>query len=160
MQHRIQMVRTDAKLSVQAFAERIGVSREAVRLLESGKSAKPAERTIRDICREFNINREWLVTGEGEMKVKTTQPASLDTMAQANQIDALTRAVVETLIEMPQAQRDAFLRLVQDVAERVRRADADSAQPLQIDQDVKALIRDAKAQGKLDYPDAPELQTK
>lgn len=157
MNERIRAVREALGLSRNKFGEKFYVSQDVINNLERGR-VTPTKEYINGICQQYNVNEHWLRTGEGEMF--QPQPASLDTMAQANQIDALTRAVVETLIEMPQAQRDAFLRLVQDVAERVRRADADSAQPLQIDQDVKALIRDAKAQGKLDYPDAPELQTK
>lgn len=157
MPERIRQLRQRLGLSQTEFAKRMGMTRSMISNLELGLIEIP-DYKLSMICQQYNVNEHWLRTGEGEMF--QPQPASLDAMAQANQIDALTRAVVETLIEMPQAQRDAFTQLVQDVAERVRRAEADGAQPLQIDQDVKALIRDAKAQGRLDSPDIPELQTK
>lgn len=48
------------------FAQRLGVSRPFVSELCSG-SKNPSDRTIQDICREFNVNEHWLRTGEGEM---------------------------------------------------------------------------------------------
>ena len=49
-----------------AFAERLNVSQAFVSQLCSGTS-NPSDRTISDICREFNVSEEWLRTGEGEM---------------------------------------------------------------------------------------------
>lgn len=64
MNLRIKEIRTDANLSMRAFAERIGISSSAVALIETGKN-NPSEQTIRAICSEFRVFREWLETGEG-----------------------------------------------------------------------------------------------
>ena len=48
------------------FAERINVSQAFVSQLTKGVS-QPSDRTIADICREFGVNEEWLLTGQGEM---------------------------------------------------------------------------------------------
>lgn len=157
MNERIKAIREALGLSRRKFGEKFYVSQDVINNLERGR-VTPTKEYINGICQQYNVNEHWLRTGEGEMF--QPQPASLDSIAQANQIDALTRAVVETLIEMPQVQRDAFLQLVKNVAERVRRAEADDAQPLQIDQDVKAIIRDAKAKGALEGLDAQGVQTK
>lgn len=63
---RIKTVREKAGLSQTAFAAKIGVSRSAVNKIESGEN-NPAERTIRVIASEFNVNYDWLTKGEGEM---------------------------------------------------------------------------------------------
>ncbi len=49
-----------------AVADRLNVSQAFVSQLCTGKT-NPSDRTISDICREFNVNEEWLRTGEGEM---------------------------------------------------------------------------------------------
>ena len=49
-----------------AVADRLNVSQAFVSQLCAGKT-NPSDRTISDICREFNVNEEWLRTGEGEM---------------------------------------------------------------------------------------------
>lgn len=38
-----------------------------------GGVSAPSDRTIADICREFNVNETWLRTGEGEMFVKLSR---------------------------------------------------------------------------------------
>ncbi len=44
----------------------IGISRFSISNYESGKRVL-TERVIRDLCREFNVEYEWLTEGEGEM---------------------------------------------------------------------------------------------
>lgn len=66
MHERIKIVRQTYALSMQAFGDRLGVSASSVAKLESGVN-NPSERTIRAICSEFNIRRDWLETGEGDM---------------------------------------------------------------------------------------------
>lgn len=48
-----------------AFAERLNVSQAFVSQLCSG-AKQPSDRTISDICREFDVREEWLKTGDGE----------------------------------------------------------------------------------------------
>ena len=51
------------------FAQRLNVSQAFVTQMTKGVS-RPSDRTISDICREFNVDEEWLRTGEGEMFIK------------------------------------------------------------------------------------------
>lgn len=71
MNNRVREVRQQAGLSMRSFGDRLGVSSAAVSKIETGINV-PSEQTIRAICSEFNINRDWLVDGIGDMKV--TQP--------------------------------------------------------------------------------------
>ena len=48
------------------FSKKINLSRNYIALIESGDRV-PSDRTISDICREYNINEKWLRTGEGDM---------------------------------------------------------------------------------------------
>ena len=67
LKNRIKKVRTDSKLSMEKFGERIGITKSSVSLLESGKN-NPSAQTLKLICKEFNINYDWLVTGEGNQE--------------------------------------------------------------------------------------------
>ena len=51
------------------FGSKIGLKPNSVSDIESGKN-KPTNQTIKAICREFNINEDWLQTEEGEMQSK------------------------------------------------------------------------------------------
>lgn len=66
MHERIKAVREASGLSMRAFGDRLGVGSSSVALWENGRN-NPSERTIRAICSEFNIRRDWLETGEGDM---------------------------------------------------------------------------------------------
>lgn len=56
------------KMSQAEFAKKIGIGATAIGNLEAG-IRNPSDRTILDICREYNVNETWLRTGEGEMFV-------------------------------------------------------------------------------------------
>ena len=66
MNKRIYEVRKQADINQQEFADRIGLTKNYISLLETGVRT-PSDRTISDICREFGVNESWLRTGEGEM---------------------------------------------------------------------------------------------
>lgn len=66
MNDRIKQIRQNAGLTQLQFAERLGLSRNFIAVIETGGRV-PSDRTITDICREFNINEEWLRTGNGDM---------------------------------------------------------------------------------------------
>lgn len=79
IEDRILLIREKKELSQEEFGERIGVTKSTISLIER-KLRNPSERVLRDICREFNVNEEWLRTGEGEMFVslnRTQQIAQL-----------------------------------------------------------------------------------
>lgn len=76
MNTRIAQVRRDEGLTQEEFASRIGLSRNFVWMLEKGDRT-PSDRTVSDICREFNINETWLRTGVGEMRGETTHQERL-----------------------------------------------------------------------------------
>lgn len=63
---RILSLRESLGINQEEFAKRIGVSRNFISLVETGKR-NLSDRTVSDICREFNVNEIWLRTGEGEM---------------------------------------------------------------------------------------------
>ncbi len=67
MNERINEIRKAVGLTQGDFGAKIGgLSKNYVWMLEKGERT-PSDRTILDICREFNVNEEWLRTGQGEM---------------------------------------------------------------------------------------------
>lgn len=65
MKNRIKKIREENGYTQSAFADALMISRSAVSKIESGENS-PSEQTIEIICRDFNINKNWLKTGEGE----------------------------------------------------------------------------------------------
>lgn len=66
MNERIKKLRQQLGLSQDEFGRRLGVTRGAVTNIELNK-VEPKPLFVDLICREFNVNEEWLRTGEGEM---------------------------------------------------------------------------------------------
>lgn len=66
MNQRIKELRKSLNMTQDEFSSKIGLSRNFIAQIETGTKT-PSDRTINDICREFNINEEWLRTGNGEM---------------------------------------------------------------------------------------------
>lgn len=65
---RIYKAFTELGIKQVEFANRLGVSQAYIsKLFKENSDKRPSERTINDICREFNVNKEWLLTGMGEM---------------------------------------------------------------------------------------------
>lgn len=53
-------------ITQMSFASRLNITRSYISQICTGNKV-PSDRTISDICREFDVNEEWLRTGEGEM---------------------------------------------------------------------------------------------
>ncbi len=66
MKDRFKELRETLSLTQQKFADRLDISRNFVAQIEMGNKI-PSERTIKDICREFKVNYDWLVNGTGDM---------------------------------------------------------------------------------------------
>lgn len=69
---RIKAVRTDKKLTLEKFGEKIGIKKSSLSQIENGK-VNVTDRVIKSICREFNVNEHWLLTGEGDMFLNLTR---------------------------------------------------------------------------------------
>ena len=77
LNERIAHTRKTNGLTQEAFGARIGgLSRNYVWMLEKGERI-PSDRTIADICREFDVSEEWLRTGRGPMFVEKSRDEEL-----------------------------------------------------------------------------------
>ena len=87
---RIAFLIKDLGITRSAFAERLHVSGPFITGVCSG-IRNPSNRTVSDICREFNVSLAWLETGEGEMYVQRSENERLalmfaDVLAEADYI--------------------------------------------------------------------------
>lgn len=77
MHTRISKIIEELGLKKTEVAKRLRVSGPFISELCSGAKS-PSDRTISDICREFNVNEEWLRTGEGEMFLPITRDEEIE----------------------------------------------------------------------------------
>ena len=76
MNERLKKLRKTLDLTQQKFADRLGVKRNTVGQWECGINAI-TDQGVFSICREFDVNEEWLRTGEGEMFEQMTEQQKL-----------------------------------------------------------------------------------
>ena len=66
MNERIKKLRKTLGLTQREFGARIGVKPNTIATYEIGRN-EPIDAVVSLICREFDVNEQWLRTGEGEM---------------------------------------------------------------------------------------------
>ena len=66
MGQRLKLIRKTLGLTQEQLAQRLGVGKTALSMIETGK-ARLSNRNKNILVQEFNVSPEWLETGEGEM---------------------------------------------------------------------------------------------
>lgn len=101
MKDRIKQLRKALELTQQEFADKIGVKRNSFANYETGRNT-PIDAIIVSMCREFNVNEEWLRTGKGEMfnKMDSTDITYNHFGFIMGNASAQKKAVLSALVEM------------------------------------------------------------
>lgn len=73
---RIRLLRRELKLTQQEFSDQLGTKRTTLASYESGKNT-PSDAVISLISLRYNINEDWLRTGQGEMKPCISREAEI-----------------------------------------------------------------------------------
>lgn len=66
MNERIKALRKELKMSQDTFAEKLGLTKNYISLVENG-NRNLSEQSIKVLCSTLDVNEEWLRTGNGEM---------------------------------------------------------------------------------------------
>ena len=103
----------DSNLTKTAFAEKINVSQSFISRLVSGEKV-PSDRTIADICREFNISELWLRTGEGEPHIQKDEDEEfLEVMERIHMSDDdLIKRIIKAYWLMDDDEKAAIRKLI------------------------------------------------
>lgn len=101
MKDRLKELRKEFGLTQEKFAERLRMKRNSIANYEIGRN-KPIDAVIALICREFNVNENWLRTGEGEMlNVLTRNQIITDFLGDVIQEDGtFKKRLIEALAKM------------------------------------------------------------
>lgn len=117
---RIKLVRSERNITQQTFADKIGIKRNSLAMIE-GTGRNPSEPVIRAICREFNISYEWLTDGVEPMYI----PQESSDMAKLERImtgdNEYVKSIFRELADMP----DEWWEQAVDMLKRVDAAKKD-----------------------------------
>lgn len=73
---RVRELRKELQLTLEKFGKPLGVGKTAISKIENGERGL-TDRMILAICREYNVDENWLRTGEGEMFKKLNRQQEL-----------------------------------------------------------------------------------
>ena len=113
MKDRIKKIRKELDLTQQEFADRIGIKLGGVANYEIGRN-EPADSVISLICREFNVNEQWLRDGTGEMFIEQTrdeQIASFVGSIQASADDSFKKRFISMLSALDESEWEVLEKM-------------------------------------------------
>lgn len=114
---RIKEIRKTLNLTLEKFGEKLGVKKNTVSQLENGRNSL-TEQMAKAICREFNVNYDYLVNGEGDMFSNLPQTI-LDDLCLQYDLDALDRLIVEMYIDLPSQDREVIKKMMKEFARKI-----------------------------------------
>ena len=120
MNERLKKLRKTLDLTQQEFANKIGIARGNIGAYEVGKNA-PSDAVISLICKQFNVDENWLRTGEGEMFIKQTrdeQIASFIGSIQSNEDDSFKKRFVSMLSALDESDWEVLEKMVLMIHEK------------------------------------------
>lgn len=115
MNERIKLLRTILGLSGEKFGERIGLSKFAISNIETGKN-NLTEQTIISLCREYNVNEEWLRTGNGEMFIETKE-SFLENISKQFSLDDLDIKIIESYLNLSPDGREFIKNYIKSICD-------------------------------------------
>lgn len=116
---RIKSVRTSENLSQEEFGKRLNLSRSIISCYEKGLR-EITERSIKDIVREFNVNENWIYTGEGHMYHKMTDDEEFSFMIGAllDEDDENKRNFIKLMLELDESYWPIVTNLIEGIKKR------------------------------------------
>lgn len=102
MNDRIKALRKELKMSQDVFAEKLGLTKNYISLVENG-NRNLSEQSIKVLCSILNVNEEWLRTGSGKMFNSRTRNQEIG--AFANEVmmlddDNFKKKFIDALIKL------------------------------------------------------------
>ncbi len=113
---RIKTLRKELKFTLENFGLRLGITKSALSMLESGKN-NPSEQTIMLICREFNVNEEWLRNGTGEMFNTSSGSQALDELKKEFNLDDFSVKLIKAFSELTDEQRASVKDFIENLGD-------------------------------------------
>lgn len=129
---RVKQIRKSKGMTLEKFGERVGVTKQTVSRIENGVNAL-TEQMLLSVCREFNVNEQWLRTGEGEM-FKERSPSEeigyyvedlLEYDGQGNPFYDMIIEMMKTYVELDEKSQTVIRGYFQSIADGIHKKKED-----------------------------------
>lgn len=105
---RVKKVRLRKGISQEQFGEIIGIKKAAVSKIENGENSL-SKGNLLAICRQFNVNKEWLINGNGEMFTPKSKEDEIrnffeNAISSNSDIAKIQRKFISTLVSLDEEE--------------------------------------------------------
>ena len=114
---RVNEIRKELNLTLEKFGEKLGVTKVAISNIEKG-NRNLTDQMAKSICREYNVNYDWLIYGEGEMFDNLPQTI-VDELCVQFDLNDFDRALVEMYVSLPAGSRERIKEYMKQLVKKV-----------------------------------------
>lgn len=114
---RVKEIRKTLDLTMEKFGEKLGVGKTAISNIESG-NRNLTEQMSKAICREYNVNYDYLMYGEGEMFDDLPQTI-VDELCAQYDLNDFDKALVEMYVSLPAGNRERIKEYMKQLVKKV-----------------------------------------
>jgi len=114
MNERVKELRKALGLSGEKFGENIGLNRAAISKIENG-AVGVSESNVKLICLTYNVNEDWLRTGQGSM-FNETKDEFLAELKRRHNLSDFQVELVKTYLELPDKDKDSIDKFIASCA--------------------------------------------
>lgn len=121
MNERLKQLRKALKLNQVDFGAKLSLTGSAISRYESGVNAM-ADNIVLLICREFDVNEEWLRYGTGSMFSQKNMDL-IEQLSYKYNLGLYGRQLLETYLELSDSDKRAVERFVANLTANVEKAE-------------------------------------
>ena len=114
---RVNEVRKSLGLTLEKFGEKLGVTKTTISRIEKGVNNLTDQMAI-SICREYKVNYDYLMYGEGEMFDDLPQTI-VDELCAQYDLNDFDKALVEMYVSLPAGSRERIKEYMKQLVKKV-----------------------------------------
>lgn len=114
---RVNQIRKTLDLTLEKFGEKLGVQKSSISKIEKGRVAL-SDQMAKSICREYNVNYDYLMYGEGEMFDDLPQTI-VDELCAQYDLNDFDKALVEMYVSLPAGNRERIKEYMKQLVKKV-----------------------------------------
>lgn len=114
---RVNEVRKSLGLTLEKFGEKLGVTKTTISRIEKGVNNLTDQMAI-SICREYNVNYDYLMYGEGEMFDDLPQTI-VDELCAQYDLNDFDKALVEMYVSLPAGSRERIKEYMKQLVKKI-----------------------------------------
>ena len=103
---RVKAIRKCLNLTLEKFGEKLGVTKTTISRIEKGINGLTDQMT-KSICREYHVNYDYLIYGDGEM-FDNLPETLLDELCDQYNLDEIDRSIINIYLTLPDETKNAI----------------------------------------------------